>query len=169
MKKTHYLMLSLLTTLPAVAANDFVAVIFNDVNSYSIKESTVVPSFIEVVHSNVSHKDVFIFGETIKYYDDGGLNNSYSNDVNSTTTFFAGGGKVVKATINYVRTEDGTDSLKIYDGTSSGTLLTTISSTDGSSNGQVIYSTDFRMTFEFISDSVNVEDGWEIVIEEVTP
>lgn len=49
MKKTHYLMLSLLTTLPAVAANDFVAVIFNDVNSYSIKESTVAPSFIEVI------------------------------------------------------------------------------------------------------------------------
>ena len=95
------------------------------------------------------------------FYDSGGPNSNYGNNLTYTMTFYPGTeGAMVSVSFSQFNTESNYDYLYIYDGTStSATLIGQYSGTNGP--GTVIATnTEGALTFRFTSDSSVNATGW---------
>lgn len=95
------------------------------------------------------------------FYDSGGANGQYSNNLNYTMTFYPGTeGAAVSVNFTQFNTESGYDYLYIYNGTS--TSATQIGQYDGSTSPGTVTATNTEgaLTFKFISDQGVTADGW---------
>lgn len=99
------------------------------------------------------------------FYDSGGSGQGYGNDESYTMTFKPGtSGKVIKASFLGFGVESGYDWLKIYDGTSTNAPL--IGSYDSGNAPETVIADNMSgsLTFEFYSDGMVTEAGWEAEI-----
>jgi len=95
-------------------------------------------------------------------YDSGGSGGNYSNNENTTNTYSAPQGSVMKLTINSFNLASG-DNLYIYDGTSTASpLMYTLS---GSNYPEVITSTGTDITLHFDSNGSGTASGWAIELD----
>ena len=95
------------------------------------------------------------------FYDSGGLNSNYGNNLNYTMTFYPGTeGAMVSVNFTQFNTESGYDYLYIYDGTS--TSATLIGRYDGTTSPGTVMATNSAgaLTFKFTSDSGVNAAGW---------
>ena len=95
------------------------------------------------------------------FYDSGGANSNYGNNLNYTMTFYPGTeGAMVSVNFTQFNTESGYDYLYIYDGTS--TSATQIGRYDGTSSPGTVMATNSAgaLTFKFTSDSYVDAAGW---------
>ena len=95
------------------------------------------------------------------FYDNGGPNNSYSNNRDYTLTFLpATEGNMIGVTFTEFNTETDYDFLYIYDGNSTNSTL--IGKYSGGNNpGQVVATNDEgALTFRFTSDNWTTSSGW---------
>ena len=102
--------------------------------------------------------------QTVHFYDPGGPNGNYGNNLNFTQTFVSSDpSKCLRVTFTSFYLESATwDYLKIYNGASSSSSL--IGSFGGSSSPGVITSTNGALTFVFHSDGSVNYDGWSATI-----
>ena len=107
--------------------------------------------------------------ETIKtceavFYDNGGPAGKYPNNDSKTMTFCSEDSTFVK--VNFTKESfkiHSSDVLKIYDGPSTASKLIAI--VNGYNIPETITSiTGSCLTFQFISDATNVDDGWQAMI-----
>jgi PKD repeat protein len=95
------------------------------------------------------------------FYDSGGPNSNYGNNLNYTMTFYPGTeGAMVSVSFTQFNTESGYDYLYIYDGTS--TSATLIGRYDGTTSPGTVMATNEAgaLTFKFTSDSGVNAAGW---------
>ena len=123
------------------------------------------------------------------FYDDGGASGTYSNGLYQTFTIYPDNpGDVVTVTFNSFNTEQGWDSMMIYNGPDetypifdSGSTYSRNTCPDGAwtgapgdtytADGQSFTSTDASgaLTLVFATDSGGVRDGWEAVVSCAAP
>ena len=104
------------------------------------------------------------------YTDSGGNAGTYSNDENDTVTVCpTTPGQVVIATFTSFDTEEGYDSLAIYNGNSAMDMM--IGSYQGTMSPGTVYSTNPNgcLTFVWASDISVTYDGWEAMISCADP
>ena len=95
------------------------------------------------------------------FYDSGGANSNYGNNLNYTMTFYPGTeGAMVSVNFSQFNTESGYDYLYIYDGTSTDASL--IGQYDGTTSPGTVTAnnTAGALTFKFTSDSYQNASGW---------
>ena len=95
------------------------------------------------------------------FYDSGGPNSSYGNNLNYTMTFYPGTeGAMVSVNFTQFNTESGYDYLYIYNGTS--TSAPQIGQYDGTTSPGTVMATNEggALTFKFTSDSGVNAAGW---------
>ncbi len=95
------------------------------------------------------------------FYDSGGPNDNYGNNLNYTMTFYPGTeGAMVNVNFTKFNTESGYDYLYIYNGTS--TSATQIGRYDGTTSPGTVMATNEAgaLTFKFTSDSGVNATGW---------
>ena len=95
------------------------------------------------------------------FYDSGGPNDNYGNNLNYTMTFYHGTeGAMVNVNFTKFNTESGYDYLYIYNGTS--TSATQIGRYDGTTSPGTVMATNEAgaLTFKFTSDSGVNAAGW---------
>ena len=95
------------------------------------------------------------------FYDSGGPNDNYGNNLNYTMTFYPGTeGAMVNVNFTKFNTESGYDYLYIYNGTS--TSATQIGRYDGTTSPGTVMATNEAgaLTFKFTSDSGVNAAGW---------
>ena len=95
------------------------------------------------------------------FYDSGGPNSNYGNNLTYTMTFYPGTeGAMVSVNFTQFNTESGYDYLYIYDGTS--TSATLIGRYDGTTSPGTVMATNSAgaLTFRFTSDSGVNAAGW---------
>ena len=96
------------------------------------------------------------------FYDDGGLNDNYSDNKNYTLTFKPGiEGNKIRVKFDEFNTEGDYDYLYIYDGSS--TNATLIGKYDGTNSPGIVTASNSQgtLTFRFHSDRGVNEVGWE--------
>jgi hypothetical protein len=99
------------------------------------------------------------------FYDDGGPNLDYGNNMSVTMTFLpATAGGMLEAVFNAFETENNYDFLYIYDGTN--TNATQIGVYTGSASPGTVTATNAEgaLTFRFTSDGSLTKPGWDAVI-----
>ncbi len=100
-------------------------------------------------------------GNTICFYDDGGINYEYDYSVDYIRTFTSNNNTPVTITFDYVDVESNYDEIYLYDGTStSGTLLNSGNYYSGL-QGMTFTANSGSLTVEFSSDGSVQYDGWE--------
>ena len=103
------------------------------------------------------------------FYDSGGANSNYGNNLTYTMTFYPGtAGAMVSVAFSQFNTESNYDYLYIYDGTS--TSATLIGQYSGSTSPGTVTAnnTAGALTFKFTSDSYQTASGWVANISCVT-
>lgn len=94
------------------------------------------------------------------FYDNGGLG-LYASNLNLTKTFCSNtAGSVVSVNFTSFQTELNNDLLYVYDGATIASPLIGIYSGNGTLNGVTFKSTNGCLTFRFISNSSNNQNGW---------
>lgn len=104
------------------------------------------------------------------FYDSGGANSNYGNNLNYTMTFYPGTtGAMMSVNFTQFNTESGYDYLYIYDGTS--TDATQIGRYDGTTSPGTVIATNSEgaLTFKFTSDSGVNAAGWTATVSCVVP
>ena len=104
------------------------------------------------------------------FYDSGGANSNYDNNLNYTMTFYPGTeGAMVSVNFTQFNTESGYDYLYIYDGTS--TSATQIGRYDGTTSPGTVMATNSSgaLTFRFTSDSGVTAAGWVATVSCFVP
>ena len=104
------------------------------------------------------------------FYDSGGANSNYGNNLTYTMTFYPGTeGAMVSVNFTQFNTESGYDYLYIYDGTS--TDATQIGRYDGTTSPGTVTATNREgaLTFKFTSDSGVNAAGWAATVSCVVP
>ena len=99
------------------------------------------------------------------FYDNGGPNNNYGNNIDYTMTFTpASENNKIGVNFTEFSTESGYDFLYVYDGSS--TNATLIGRYSGGENpGQIVASNDAGdLTFRFTSDSWSTSSGWAALV-----
>ena len=99
------------------------------------------------------------------FYDDGGIGNDYAVDTTLTYTVCSSNpGFTMSVIFNSFDTESGYDDLCIYDGNTTGApLIGCFSGTE--LNGETIEGTGGCLTFEFYSDFIIADPGWEATFD----
>ena len=103
------------------------------------------------------------------FYDSGGENSAYGNNLTYTMTFYpATEGASISVAFSQFNTESGYDYLYIYDGTS--TSATQIGQYHGSTSPGTVIATNEAgaLTFKFTSDSYTTASGWAATVSCVT-
>ena len=104
------------------------------------------------------------------FYDSGGANSSYGNNLNYTMTFYPGTeGAMVTVNFTQFNTESGYDYLYIYNGTS--TSAPQIGQYDGTTSPGTVMATNEAgaLTFKFTSDSGVNAAGWVATVSCFVP
>lgn len=132
-------------------------------------ETLTKENYIHVIESyNMSNTTVTTCDAI--FYDSGGANANYGNQLNYTMTFYpeSEGAKVNVSFIEF-NTENNYDFLYIYDGPS--TSYTQIGKYSGATSpGQITANNEAgALTFKFTSDSYTVSSGWSATISCVYP
>jgi len=99
------------------------------------------------------------------FIDDGGLNNSYSNNVNSTITFCSSNSNCLN--LNFLELDLGQgDQLTFYSGSSTlGSPLITLDQNTIFPIQTIIPINETCLTAQFTSDSIGVGQGWKAYLE----
>ena len=100
------------------------------------------------------------------FYDSGGANNNYGNNQNYTVTFCSGNGQPIYLNFTAFNLQNGSDFLLIFAGNS--TAATQIGTYSANSPGTVI-SANGCITFQFVSNNSNTNNGWAAIIGCGTP
>ncbi|MFN5417329.1 MAG: T9SS type A sorting domain-containing protein [Flavobacteriia bacterium] len=130
-----------------------------------MKKLYFLTSFLTVFQlfsfSQLSCGDVFT--------DSGAETAEYSNNESITTTICPSGGQVIQISFSEFLTEDGYDSLTIFNGNSTADAV--IGSYQGTNSPGIVYSTNANgcLTFLFESDGSVTEAGWIASISCVAP
>jgi len=133
-------------------------------------ETLTKENYIHVIESyNMSNNTTVTTCDAI-FYDSGGANANYGNQLNYTMTFYpeSEGAKVNVSFIEF-NTENNYDFLYIYDGPS--TSYTQIGKYSGATSpGQITANNEAgALTFKFTSDRYTVSSGWSATISCVYP
>ena len=99
------------------------------------------------------------------FYDSGGPNSNYTNNLNYTMTIYPGTeGAMVSVNFTQFNTESNYDYLYIYNGTS--TSATQIGQYSGTTSPGTVTATNAAgaLTFKFTSDESQVRTGWEATV-----
>ena len=133
-------------------------------NANGETETTTKHNYISVTES-YNMQSATITTCSAVFYDDGGPNLPYGNNMNVNMTFLpATPGGILEAVFNAFDTESNYDYLYIYDGSSTNAPL--IGQYSGSQNPGTVTATNAEgaLTFRFNSDSSVAKSGWEAVI-----
>ena len=156
---------------PATSSEQNPTVTYNQKGSFGVRltvtkangetDTKYVPFYISVIEA-YNMQNTIVTTCDAAFYDDGGPDNSYSNNYQSTMTFLPfTEGAMLEATFESFQTEAGWDKFYIYDGVN--TSATLIGEYSGQLNPGTVVATNDQgaLTFSFNSDGSVTNAGWK--------
>ena len=112
----------------------------------------------------------YTLNSEMSFYDNGGKDGNYSDDLNQTLTVNAPAGKLVRVTFTKFDVYSKYDYLEIYDGTSTSDTL--LAKYDASFSDTITYTATNAggaLTFHFESNAAGTAAGWEATLKALDP